>query len=52
MSDTLEFGRSVLRQEAQAVAALADTLDGRFDEAVQALLNCRGHVVLTGIGKP
>ena len=52
MSDTLEFGRSVLRQEADAVAALADTLDGRFDQAVQALLNCRGHVVLTGIGKP
>lgn len=52
MSDNLEFGRSVLRQEASAVATLADALDGRFDRAVHALLNCRGHVVLTGIGKP
>lgn len=52
MSDTLEFGKSVLRQEARAVAALADILDPRFDQAVQALLACQGHVVITGIGKP
>ncbi|KAA0206434.1 KpsF/GutQ family sugar-phosphate isomerase [bacterium] len=52
VSDTLEFGKSVLRQEARAVAALADILDPRFDQAVQALLACQGHVVITGIGKP
>jgi len=52
VSDTLEFGKSVLRQEARAVAALADILDPRFDQAVQAMLACQGHVVITGIGKP
>ncbi len=52
MTDTLEFGKSVLRQEAAGVAAAADLLDARFDRAVDLLLRCTGHVVLTGIGKP
>lgn len=52
MSDTLEFGKDVLRREGAAVSALAEILDARFEQAVALLLQCRGHVVLTGIGKP
>lgn len=48
----VEFGRSVLRQEADAITGLASLLDDRFEKAVRALLGCTGHVVLTGVGKP
>lgn len=52
MSDTLEFGKDVLRREGAAVSALANILDARFANAVELMLKCRGHVVITGIGKP
>lgn len=52
MSELRTFGRSVLKQEAEAVAALAGMLDESFDHAVNALLTCQGHVVITGVGKP
>jgi arabinose-5-phosphate isomerase len=52
MTDIREFGRSVLKQEAEAVTRLASLLDASFDRAVDALLKCTGHVVLTGVGKP
>jgi len=47
----LARGREVLRQEAGAVSALADRLDARFERAVALVASCRGHVVVTGIGK-
>jgi len=43
--------RRVLSIEANAVAALADRLDGRFDRALALLAACRGKVVVTGMGK-
>ncbi len=50
-ADALELAKTVLRVEGQAVAALADRLDGTFLRAVDLLLNCRGRVVVSGIGK-
>jgi arabinose-5-phosphate isomerase len=47
----LERGRQVLVQEAGAVAALAERLDGRFAEAVKRLVGCRGRIVVSGVGK-
>jgi len=52
MSDIRDFGKSVLKQEADGVARLADKLDANFDKAVEALLKCTGHAVVTGVGKP
>src|ERR1044072_4422394 len=43
--------RKVLQTEAAAVLALAERLDERFDTAVNLLRNCRGRVILTGMGK-
>lgn len=45
------FGADVLRQEAAAVAALADRLGAEFDRAVAWILECRGRVLTCGIGK-
>jgi arabinose-5-phosphate isomerase len=45
------MGRQVLEIEAAAVAALARRLDGEFSAAVSLILESRGRVVVSGIGK-
>ena len=47
----LALARKVLQTEAAAILALIDRLDGRFEEAVRILLDCRGRVLVTGMGK-
>lgn len=47
----LDEGRRVLRAGAVCLGALADGLDRSFVAAVRQLLDCRGKVVLSGIGK-
>lgn len=48
----IALGREVLLHEAQAVRDLADTLDAdHFGLAVELLLNCKGRVVVSGVGK-
>ncbi|MBI2884247.1 MAG: KpsF/GutQ family sugar-phosphate isomerase [Candidatus Methylomirabilis oxyfera] len=44
-------GRQVLQIEAEAILALIPKLDERFDRGVEILRDCRGRVVLTGMGK-
>jgi arabinose-5-phosphate isomerase len=52
MSDsTLEFGRAILHDEARALDALADSLDGPFEEAVRLILGCNGKLIVSGLGK-
>ena len=45
------LARKVLETEAAAILALRDRLDGRFETAVRLLLECRGRVIVTGMGK-
>jgi len=47
----ITLARKVLQTEADAILALIDRLDGRFEQAVQILLECRGRVLVTGMGK-
>jgi len=47
----LTLARKVLQTEAEAILALRDRLDGTFEQAARLLFNCRGRVVVTGIGK-
>lgn len=51
MSEPKDHAREVIRAEAEAVAALADRLDDSFNHAVDAILNCRGRVIVAGMGK-
>jgi arabinose-5-phosphate isomerase len=46
-----DLARKVLETEAAAILALVGRLDERFDRAVELLLQCRGRVILTGMGK-
>ncbi len=48
---SLETARRVLRIEADAVAGLIERLDARFEKAVETLFECKGRVVVTGMGK-
>lgn len=47
----LSLARKVLETEAAAILALVDRLDDRFELAVRILLECRGRVIVTGMGK-
>jgi arabinose-5-phosphate isomerase len=49
--DVLQFGREILHDEARALDALADSLDGPFEEAVRLILGCRGKLIVSGLGK-
>ena len=47
-----ELGLAVVKTEAQAVARLADTIrDPAFVQACRLMLDCKGRVVVTGMGK-
>ena len=40
-----------LRDESEALLGLIPLLNGNFDGAVNLLYNCKGHVVVSGVGK-
>lgn len=48
---SLAEGRRVLAIEARAVQALIDRLDEQFNKAVDLLFQCKGKVVVSGMGK-
>lgn len=47
----LDFARTVLKTEADAIRNLIPTLDENFIIAVEKILGCKGRVVVTGMGK-
>ncbi len=47
----LQLARKVLRIEASAILGLVDRLGEDFERALQLLFECRGRVILTGMGK-
>src|SRR5687767_209121 len=49
--DAIQSAREVLDIEANAITALKERLDAAFVRAIDIILNCRGRVVVCGIGK-
>jgi arabinose-5-phosphate isomerase len=49
--DVLQFGREILHDEARALDALAQSLGGPFEQAVQLILGCKGKLIVSGLGK-
>jgi arabinose-5-phosphate isomerase len=47
----LEFGRAILHDEARALDALADSLGEPFQHAVNLIFECKGKVIVSGLGK-
>ncbi|MGD9710374.1 MAG: KpsF/GutQ family sugar-phosphate isomerase [Halothiobacillaceae bacterium] len=50
-SRSLALARQVLIIEADAVRNLTDRIDGQFENAMAIILDCKGRVVVTGMGK-
>ena len=46
-----EYAIQCFKDEAEAVLGLIPQLDDSFDEAVRLLYQCRGKVIVTGVGK-
>jgi arabinose-5-phosphate isomerase len=51
MKGLLEEAKKVLRIEAEAVFSLIDKIDTSFIKALKLLYECKGRVVITGMGK-
>jgi len=50
-SKNIEVGKNVIKIEAQAVAAIANRIGNEFDKAVNTILNCKGRLIILGMGK-
>jgi len=49
--DTVEHGKQVILAEARTLRLVAERLDDAFCKAIDAVHRCKGHVVVTGMGK-
>ncbi|MFQ5456090.1 MAG: SIS domain-containing protein [Nitrospirota bacterium] len=49
--DILKDAKRVLTIEQEAIKGLIDKIDDNFIKAVDILLNCKGRVIITGMGK-
>lgn len=51
MVDIHTLAENCFRDEAQALLDMIPQLDENFDRAVELMYHCKGHVVVTGVGK-
>ena len=51
MKNIRDIAAQALRDEAQAITDLIPQIDKQFDRAVELMLNCKGKVIVTGVGK-
>ncbi len=47
----IEAGQDIIKKEAEALNIFAGSLDSSFFDAVELILNCKGKVIVSGIGK-
>lgn len=47
----IDQARQVLQIEAEAIEALIPRINGQFSAAVDMMINCKGRVIVTGMGK-
>jgi arabinose-5-phosphate isomerase len=49
--EIIDKGKTVVRLESEAITDMITTIGNEFAHAVQTILDCKGRVVLTGMGK-
>jgi arabinose-5-phosphate isomerase len=49
--EQLRFGRQIIQTESRSLELLAGRLDDQFCRAVSCIYECRGSVILSGMGK-
>lgn len=47
----IEFGKELVHDEARALDALADSLGAEFEKAVRLILDSKGKLIVSGLGK-
>jgi len=47
----IEFGKEVIKLQSDSIKNLVDLIDENFEAAIKLILNSKGRVVVTGIGK-
>lgn len=47
----IEECKRKIRLEAEALMRISEQVDEAYAEAIEAILNCRGRVIITGLGK-
>ena len=48
---TREYGIQAIKDESEALLDMIPKMDDQFDKAVDLMLNCKGKVIVTGVGK-
>ena len=51
MVNPIEIAKDILKSEADAIYHLMDNLDSSFQKAVDLIMNCKGRLLIFGIGK-
>ncbi|GAB6975354.1 KpsF/GutQ family sugar-phosphate isomerase [Prevotella falsenii] len=51
MESVRDYAIQCIKDEAKATLALIEQLDENFDKAVDLMYNCKGKVIVTGVGK-
>jgi len=49
--DNINVAKNVLKVEGEAVLSLIERINENFDEGINAIRNCGGRVIVTGMGK-
>jgi arabinose-5-phosphate isomerase len=49
--EIIDKGKTVVRIEGEAISGLINTIGDEFAEAIKTIFECKGRVVLTGMGK-
>lgn len=51
MKKIMDYGVQCLKDEAEAILELIPQMDDNFEKAVKMMFNCKGKVIVTGVGK-
>ena len=49
--DIVEFGKEVVKLQSESIKNLVDLIDENFEAAIKLILDSKGRVIVTGIGK-
>ena len=50
-TNIIEFGKEVIKLQSESIRNLVELVDDNFETAINLILDSKGRVVVTGIGK-
>ena len=50
-TNIIEFGKEVIKLQSESIRNLVELVDENFETAINLILDSKGRVVVTGIGK-